>query len=196
MRYALVALFAPALLVAVAAAPVPTHLMPKAPPFYHPTAVGTKWVYSRFRADETHVITAVEEKKGGAKVVTIETVIAEGKTKPFNKMLVTDREWCYAEETSQPYDPPWCVLKSPIGEGYKWDYAVSRPDLGKISGTKVQATKTERLKTLAGTFDAVRVETSEGGKITSIHWYASGLGLVQIDDPPCLVLKEFVPGKE
>jgi hypothetical protein len=178
-----------------AAAPVPTHLMK--PPFRHPTAVGTKWVYDRKGQDLTLLLTNIEEKKEG-KLVTLEEADATGKTEPYQKRLVTAQEWYLTEESGEPYDPMWCSVKAPHGEKQQWEYATARDRLGVIKGTKAQAAKTERLKVPAGVFEAVKVENRRDpqGGVDSTHWYASGVGLVQIDDPPYMVLKSFAPGKE
>ena len=56
MTRLLVALTTSAAVLSLAtAAPVPTHLYPKAPPAYYPTAVGTKLVYDRDGVDEAWV---------------------------------------------------------------------------------------------------------------------------------------------
>ena len=57
--------------------------MPKEPPLAFPTQVGTKWVYERNGAEETIVITAVKEEKGGAKLVTLERVAADETRIPY-----------------------------------------------------------------------------------------------------------------
>ena len=183
------------------AAPVPNHLMPKGPrPLSHPTARGTTWVYDRMGREETDLITAVTERNG-VTVITIESADPTGNRTPDRKVMVTARDWSWTEESGHAYEPPWVVLKAPTGEEQTWALDSPRSDKVKIAGRSVQGAKPERVRTPAGTFDAVRVEatyrTCEGGaEVKSTYWFAPGIGLVQVNDPPTLVLKRFIPGKE
>lgn len=76
---------APLLLIPLAlapAAPVPFHLMPKDPPLAFPTKVGTTWVYEGNGGTQTITISEVTEEKDGAKLVTTERVLEDGKRAP------------------------------------------------------------------------------------------------------------------
>lgn len=185
------------------AAPVPTHLMPKTPLFRHPTAIGTEWVYRNGDQDETFSITAAKEDKSGGTLVTIERVLAGGRSAPYLKLLNSGSAWYLTEETGQtgqPTDPPRCFAKAPRDEEQKWEFTVSRPALGvEVTGVSVQAAGTERLKTPAGAFDAVKVWTrysiGNSGNTESTFWFASDVGMLQMDKPEKFVLKALVRPK-
>lgn len=182
-----------------AAAPVPTHLMPKAAPFAHPTAVGTKWVYERGGQDETWVVTAAE-KKDQVTLIDIRFIRPDGTSAPCHKLSLGLDGLCMTEESGHPYTPAWRQLTTPLGREHKWDLDLARQDIGGgIKGSTVQAERLERVKVPAGEFDAVRVGATyriggnAGGETKSICWYASGVGLVKQGEG--FVLKSFTPGK-
>jgi hypothetical protein len=183
------------------AAPVPKHLM-KAPPVYFPTRVGAKWVYLRSGQEETHAVTKVEAKEGEM-VVTVEREQG-GKTTPYWVVAVRSDGLFLVAESGEAYDPPWCLLKCPVEVGKSWDGNSEREDYITLVGRRTVAAA-EKLKVPAGEFEALRITservTSETGdarvRSSTTYWYAPHVGVVQIDrDPPHLVLKAFVPGKE
>ena len=207
----LLVLLAPVLLAAFAqSAPVPKHLMPKDPLLDHPTAVGTKWVYESGRIEETLVLTKAE-RKDGAVLVTIECVTAPGMTRPYQKVLVNDKGWFVTEEGGEAYDTPWCVLKLPHQAGQKWGTDLTRGDGRLAFKGASRAGAPGRVKVPAGEFTATPVESkytvtrvSDAAPVADLsmgttHWYASGVGLVRVDEPvgrTQKVLKSFTPGKE
>ncbi len=179
------------------AAPVPTHLMPKDPPFDFPTRVGTTWVYDAEGEEKTLVISRSEDEPGG-KLVTTEWVDSNGKRTPRKVVLVTVKGVFMTAEEGEKYDQPWCLLKLPHRERQSWNSKHSR-------GRKLAITQTtttgpvERVKVPAGEFEAARVDfefvlddAEEVHKVT--HWYVHGVGLVKSDD--FLKLKSFKPGKD
>lgn len=190
----LVALLASSLLAAVApAAPVPTHLMkPAAPVYYFPVAVGAKWVYAGQGRDEELVVTDVDEVDG-RKVVTVQQVAGEQLT-PDEKMGVSAAGLSRSECKGQKCDPPLHMLTVPFkpGQAVTW-----KSD--NIEGTDT-IVGVERVKVPAGTFEAVRVDSSYTfGGVTGAaqFWYAPGVGLVKMtyDGGKERVLKAFTPAK-
>lgn len=181
------------------AAPIPTHLLK--PPFIHPTAVGTKWVYDDGNgSNEITLLLTKVEKTNATQIITIEKVNENGKTSPYEKLLLTKGEWSKIEREGDKFDPAWCLLKFPHTEEHKWEFVTYRgKDPNKFKGTVVQEAKTELRKVPAGEFDAVKVVSTmpilfESEILTNwTHWYASGVGLVQADN---MVLKSFKRGKE
>ena len=184
-----IAASAPGTIGALPAAPVPKHLIAKMPAFVHPTAVGTKWVYDSSGGEQALVITAVETK-AKATTITLESVGPNGKTRPDHKLSVSGSEWCMTEEMGHPYEPAWRLVQFPLGSEHKWQLASHRKDLGgTIKGSSTQTAKTERIRVPAGTFEAVKVvSTYAVGKVgwesTTTRWYASGIGLIKLNDPP------------
>ena len=205
----LVALYGPVLFVAVAqSAPVPRHLLPKEPPFPHPTAVGTKWVYEAGRAEETLVLTKAEWKDGAA-LVTIET--EKGAPVRSQKVLVSAVGWFVVEGGGEAYNAPMPILKLPHRVGQKWDLHLTRGNNRLAFKGWSRATAPGLVKVPAGEFAAVAVKSnytvkrvSDGELVNDFslgttHWYVSGVGLVRVDEPvgrTQKVLKSFTLGKE
>jgi hypothetical protein len=180
------------------AAPVPKHLM-KTVPEYFPTQVGTKRVYLRGDAEETQVVTKVEVKEN-EKIVTVEEVAKDGTKKPYQVVSVRPDGVYLVAESGSKYDTPWCVFKTPAVVGQEWETTTTRGKDWMIRGTK-KVIAEERLKVPAGEIETVRVtwDSAFGAgqqRSRSVYWYAANIGVVQIDDPPHLVLKSFTAGKE
>jgi hypothetical protein len=175
------------------AAPVPKHLM-KAPPYF-PTQVGTEWVYTRLGSDETHVVTGVEVKENETLVI-VERVMTDGEKKPNKVVSVRPDGLFWVAEGGEAYDPPWCILKHPPEVGHAWETKTARATSSPFT-IKRKVVAEERLKVPAGEFQTIRVESESPFAIsTTTYWYAPRVGIVQIDDPPHLILKSFTPGKE
>jgi hypothetical protein len=166
-------------------------------PVYYPTRVGTKWVYLRGGVEETRVVTRAEAR-AGEKVVTVEDVRKEG-NKPYQTVSVRPDGLFLVSESGEAYDPPWQVLKLPFKAGEVWETTTRRTTL-RIASKKTTDGE-ERLKVPAGEFATLRIKSEWSSGVgraptRSSYWYAAGVGLVQIDDPPHLVLKSFTPGEE
>jgi len=171
--------------------------MPKEPPFAFPTKVGTTWVYEVEGKEKTLVISRSENETGGT-LVTTEWVIANGNRTPHMVISVTDKGVFLVTEDGVKYDERVCVLKLPHIKGQTWQANTSKPmPFIAIAGTKT-AGPIERVKVPAGEFNAARVDSSftfNGGlACEATHWYAHGIGLVQLDDD--LKLKSFKPGRD
>ena len=168
------------------AAPVPTHLMPKEPPCFYPTAVGTTWVYDCGGGrTETWALAKVEEKHG-AKLLTTEFVLADGTRSHHMTLSVGDKGVYLVAERGATYEKPWCICKLPHKEGDAWQT--------EGHGADMASGPLERLKTPAGEFTAVRVDWGVNGA-TAKYWYAQGVGLVRMSGGATLDLKSFTPGK-
>ncbi|AMV28429.1 hypothetical protein VT84_28755 [Gemmata sp. SH-PL17] len=82
-------------------------------------------------------------------------------------------------------------IKFPIDCEHEWEYRGPH-----YQWASTQVPKTGLVKVPAGTFKAVNTEdTPNGFKVREEHWYASGVGLVQIGENwPSRTLKSFTPG--
>jgi hypothetical protein len=179
---------------AVLAAPVPTHLMPKDPPFTFPTRVGTKWVYEGNSGKRTIEITEVKEEDGAA-LVTTERVEEDGTRTPYMLTRVSAAGVFLVAERGTKYIRPWCMFKRPHRQGQTWETRWCFE--GGLADTVGQMTAgpVEKVKVGAAEFSAARVEWNfNGGPSKVTYWYADGVGLVKMDET--LVLKSFTLGKE
>ncbi|MBP3955678.1 hypothetical protein J8F10_10335 [Gemmata sp. G18] len=146
-----ITLFVFVTLVALApAAPVPPA---QKPALYYPTSVGAKWVYEWGGSDRTEQVTAVDEKDGKT-VVTIGVLVGE-KTRPYRKILVSEKGVFFGtiglEETKFPYP----MLKLPAKAGDRWDWEVTE------GGRKVVCIvgAVEEVEVPTGKFHTVRFES-------------------------------------
>jgi hypothetical protein len=175
------------------AAPVPKHLM-KDPPLSFPTAVGTKWVYEGDFGEHTQVISKVEDK-GGAKIVTTEHVLADGKRSPHMVQSISEQGVYLIAERGVAYEEPWLMVKLPHRDGQTWSIKAKRGTLDFDS--TVTAGPFENVRVPAGEFTAARVEvefwTVVGPRSKVTYWFAHGVGLIRMDDST--KLKSFKPGK-
>jgi hypothetical protein len=81
-----------------------------------------------------------------------------------------------------------------VGTGAEWKTEAIFP-ASTVETAASSATRSgmEKIKVPAGEFEAVRVETLDAaGKIESIAWYASGVGLVRRETPATGALQELV----
>jgi len=190
-----------------AAAPIPTAEDTICP--YYPTKVGASKAVRFFEAepnkhDKTYTVTAIEEKNG-AKLVTLSTTYTTGHpflvdpqritppvlevvTHPCDKYLVSKDGVMgianYDESTKKwiEDDSPCYIFKWPAKPGTEWSYE------NKAAKYKVKWTvgKPDRVKILAGTFDAIRlhVRSNQNGRDLPpvTKWYAPGIGLIKSKD--------------
>jgi hypothetical protein len=163
----------------VPAAPVPTHLMPKDPPLYHPVQKGARWVYEGGARAGTFEVTAVEDEKEGAQLLTIAEVSKDGKEVPYQKLAVSRRGILLLEHPVRFDEPVW-LLKTPARAGDKWEFRTSGPGIVEGKGT-VRVVEVEAVEVPAGKFTAVRVEEQftalANGKpvdrYTQVFWYST-----------------------
>jgi hypothetical protein len=177
----------------------------KGPVYYYPTTVGAKWVFHGGGQDFTLVVSKVEDVKG-AKVVSVELVDGE-RRRPYESVEVSESGLVRTVTFHGKPDPPDVVLKAPFNTGTSWpfDHPGGSEDRPRIKGT-YEIAGVEKIKVLAGTFEAVRVDTNfpavPGGKIERSKvsaWYAPNVGLVKLtgtDGKDIWQLKSFTPGKE
>ena len=188
----------------VAAAPVPTHLMPKDPPLYHPVQKGTRWVYEGGLHEGTFVISAAEkDEKDKTTVVTIARVQPDGKEEPYQKLAVSRRGVLWTDNPS-PLDTPVWLIKNPVKAGEAWAFQTSGAAVVEGKGT-MQVVGVETVEVPAGKFTAVRVEENftaifngkPGDRYRQTFWFAPGVGIVQTNfEGFRSVLKSFTPGKD
>lgn len=199
MRCLLSVLLVPAFFAMLApAAPIPKG---KGEPWYFPTTVGAKWVYTDASGDDVLMISKVEDVKGG-KVVTVERVEGE-KRFPFEKVKVSESGLARVAISEGEFDPPLVLLSVPFKAGDMWTFKGA--GMGTLAQQRVSAVVgAEKVKVPAGTFDTVKVDadyTIVFGQAmvrhTSSFWYAPRVGLVKMRDGNAeRVLKSFTPGKE
>ena len=131
------------------AAPVPTGA--DKPVYYYATKVGAKWVYDEHGKEVTLIVTEVEEKGGVFFVDTGE--LGEGGTVvPFERMAVSARGLSRVVNKGKTCDH--CLLRFPWRPGETWNAWESD---GKRWVT-VTAGRPEKVKTAAGTFEAIRTD--------------------------------------
>jgi len=146
-----------ALISAVIALTVPTAPAPPATPAYYPTEGGAENVYVAAKSEFTYVVTAVQEKDGAQVVTMMRRSPREARLQPHETMSVSVRGLFLVSSEHAPLDAPICVLKLPHRDGQRWDMDASFPGF-KSKGT-CTAHGPEQVKVLAGTFDAIRVES-------------------------------------
>ncbi len=154
----------------LSAAPVPTHLMPKEPPCFYPTAVGTTWVYDRGNSEETITISKVENKDGG-KLITTEYIKAGGQQRSHHMtQLVTAEGVFLVAEHGNTYAKPWCIFKLPHKEGDTWET--------EGHGKGMRSGSVEKVKMPVGELEAARADWDLGDGRIGSYWYVRGVGLV------------------
>jgi hypothetical protein len=203
MARLLTALLAFVVAIPLGAAPVPTHLMPKNPPLYHPVQKGARWVYEGGAGAGTFAVTAVEkDEKSGEHLVTIAKVSKDGKESRHQKLAVSRRGLLWLENPSRFDEPVW-LLKLPARAGDSWEFRTSGPAIVRGKGT-MRVMGTETIEVPAGKFVAARVEeqfTALAGaepvdRCTQVYWFAPDVGLVKSTfDGVKTELKSFTPGK-
>jgi hypothetical protein len=181
--------------------------VPKEPgtPRYFPIQKGAKWVFKTPGSKDTRVITEVKNNKGEFTVVIIDD--NDGKLSPVETILVTDKglfRAAYADDMK--FDPPICILKTPVKAGEKWETSTTF-SLFSLK-TKFTILDLEWVEVPAGRFKAVPVMREEiltlqgekeSKKMTIIEWYAPNVGLVKrlikgTSEDFVTVLESFTPG--
>lgn len=177
--------------VALAAAPVPTHLMPKPDPMTFPTEVGTTWTYQKKDLVVTRSIIAVEVK-GKVKIVRIAESLGDQES-AADTIEIRSGGWYWTHIGNVELRSPCVLLKLPCKAGESWD--------ADAHGSKSTIKERERVTVPAGKFEAIRVRCSyagpEGLRCWCDRWYADGIGEVKYvhQSGEEQVLKSFTRGK-
>jgi hypothetical protein len=180
------------------AAPIPEAA--KKPVLYFPVQKGARWVYvwsggSRKTEEVVEVVTAVEDGKDGAKLITVARVGRDEKPFPFQIYEVSNRGLFWKKNlVGASFDPPTCALKLPHKSGQTW--RLSDPN---SLNTRLTALGPEKVEVPAGEFECIRVEQRDDRSPdpTQTRWYAPGIGQVQVRSGDLLiVLKSFTAGKD
>lgn len=185
-------------------APVPVHLMPKGSPFF-PNRVGTKWLYASEDGEYIWELVRLKDQEG-AKFITVD-VIKDRKEKTSQRFAVR-KEGVFLEfgtpffvGEGQFDGKSWCVLPLRFPAGASWDARAICEGGGILTG-KMRVAAVEEVKVPAGTFTAARIEWhwavsnqpfAKPKEPGPTYWYAPGVGLIQIGDPPVVRLKAFAP---
>jgi hypothetical protein len=164
-------------------------------PYYFPIKVGAKWVYewsdSSGKEEATLQVSAVKEQRG-AYIVTVDSVSEDG-NELVEVISVSKTGLCRLQLWNSKLNPPFRMLVLPFVKGRKW-----QNDTANYKGSSVIERK-ERVVILAGTFDAIRVQseyTLDGNDLSRTCWYAPNIGLIKsVSGDRLQVLKSFQPGK-
>ena len=196
----------PGLSSSVPAAPVPTHLMPKEAPTFFPAVVGTRWVYQDAAGDHTWVVSRVE-KKDDTRLITVNATSSGDKTprvltfgRSQEEVFLVGGSPFFVQHAEVAYQRPWLLLPTPHKVGDRWDANVIPEGGDRLTGT-MRVVGVERMRVPAGTYTATRVDwdysfglgPQNQGRVS--YWYANGVGLIQVGDPPVWRLKSFELGK-
>jgi hypothetical protein len=204
---ALLTLSALVLLVSLTpAAPVPKGA---GKPVYFPTQKGAKWTYTNYHNDqeETFVVTEVVEK-GGEKIISVGRE-AKGEVTPAGKFKLTKEGVIESVGAWQLHHVRPLMLDRPVKPGDEWEEEVEAEGPGRAPlKWKVVVRGPEKVKVPAGTFEAIRVESTFTIKgiagrpdmmlLSLTEWYAPGVGAIRhaSEGKELGVLKSFTPGKE
>lgn len=183
MRLLLTTILCAALLAVTSAAPVPKDA--EKPTLYYPTQKGATWTYRTGDREETFVVTDVQ-KKDGATIVSVGQIVL-GKQDWVKDVKVSDAG---VFEVVGPRDKPRPILELPAkaGDVKEIDWVGPRPGKEPLKWRKTIG-DAEAVKTAAGTFQAISVEsafyrkTEDGGRgelrSRIKRWFAPGVGLVR-----------------
>ncbi|MBX9626779.1 MAG: hypothetical protein K2X82_23460 [Gemmataceae bacterium] len=190
-----------ALAVASSLAVAPAAPVPEAArrPLYHPTEVGTRWVYSDDENGSARVITAADTKDGMT-TVQVDKVRADGKTEPDEVVVVSADGVSRVRLGNIPLDPGFRMLDLPAPAGAKWDATFA------FRGTTIRMAARSlgpaEVEVPAGRFTALGAEylRPDGGQtVQYVFWFAPRVGVVKMTTDGKLTreLVEFAtPGKK
>jgi hypothetical protein len=170
-----------------------------------PLTLGTKWEYETSsmgqKITSTLEVTAVAEAKD--KAPAIATLSGKYSGQNIAEELSADAKGVYKHAgRGQVYAPALTIFKYPVKAGTKWI------ESQKIGNDTVEITfeqkEAEKVRVAAGEYVAYPVEmtvNSIGQKMTSVTWYADGVGVVKVEMEQGSLkitqeLKKFTPGKK
>lgn len=164
------------LVAAAAAAPRPKD--PPRPPVYFPTTVGERWVMAvagpaGARVTNFEEVVAAGEKDG-VTTVTVARLNPDGTRKDEYTVESSADGVCVVAANGARCDRPDWLVRHPTKPGTKWEVAVG-------AATYVfTVVGEETVETPAGTFKAVRVDTTGPAGTPGVsEWFAVGRGRVQ-----------------
>jgi hypothetical protein len=171
---------------------------------YHPTRVGTRWVYELCGEEQTREITESKETASGETRVTISLVTTKGKEK--YEVLSVSAKGLSKVGLRMGDIEPYSLLKLPPKAAESWAFEVDPQH--PIRGEKGTITigKEQDVEVPGGMFRAVpvRMEVTVVGNIPlrqpqrTERWYAPEVGLVKMsygNGDRILRLKSFSLGK-
>jgi hypothetical protein len=152
---------------------------------YLPLIEGNRWTYKMTNGMEMTVkVTGFAEIKG-IRCALLETS-AGGQTS--QEYIATDAGGVRAYKLKAGgqeilYDPPILRIKLPFKAGEAWSSTVTQG--GLIVQSNFRSLGIEKVATVAGSFDCIKIETvtttpAGSGQITTTGWYVNGVGLVQM----------------
>ena len=180
-------------LAGIAAAPVPTHLMPKGDPVCYPIKVGDRLVHELAGGEFIQVVTKSEKIDGGHRV-TLDITDTSTNSNYTQISNVTARGVEVIEYAGQKRDPSIWWVKLPHGAKNEWsstwgggltfDFATKGWEMVEVPAGRLKAIKVERAESQNGTVLG-----------TTTYWYSPGLGCIKVTGrSPARVLKSFTPG--
>ena len=177
---------------AIAAAPVPTHIMPKDDPVCYPLRVGDRSVFQAGEHEIVYTVTKVEKVESGTRV-TNEVFYGEQKITRISIVIVSPRGVQHVEAPGQKLDQPIWWLKLPHESKWTGTWPMGWKYEFETKGW-------EAIEVPAGKYRAIRVDRkdiwNDADQGTTTYWYAPGLGCIKIAGrSPARVLKSFTPGK-
>lgn len=171
-------------------APVPT----EQPVFYYPTAIGTVLVYAHGEAEFDRVVTAVEDGKDGAKLVTVAQT-TPSRVDKLETVSVPAAGLTVVRHRGKALDPPYDLIRPRAKPGDAWPVALPLFPKNRFTAT---LSGPEEVAVPAGRFRAVRVDLENGNGVGWSAWYAPGVGLVRSGGggggaEPVIELKSVTP---
>jgi hypothetical protein len=161
---------------------------------YFPTKVGAKKVFTIDGGDKevTETVTAVK-KTDSETFVTVSCVNEFGKTREVQFKVSKDGLFQLTGGPGAVKHKPMWLLRLPHEKGNKW-----KSWMGTWAENELYAYGPEKIKTPAGEFDAIRVESeffTIGPRVLAKYWYAPGVGLLKetVNGQDTFVLKTFKP---
>jgi hypothetical protein len=169
---------------------------------YYPLKVGTKWHYRVEANGQVGSLVnqiAKTETIDGQLLARLETS-ARGQVVASEHLASNDKGIFRHRINGLEISPPLCLIKNPIKEGESW---VTDVKIGAERAKMACRVAREEVTVPAGKYKAVvvTIETEQAGqKISSIYWFAAGVGVVQqkIDiggNKVNLELEKFEAGK-
>ncbi len=171
--------------------------VPKEPSVFFPTKPGAKWVYKSGAEERTDVVTHVERKEKGGWIVSVGRLGPQDKIAldRVRKWDISDKHLVMVKSAAKGEGiVDWCYLRLPHEPGAKWPF-----EADQTVPHNLVAIKRQKVKVLAGEFEAVGVEDYLDGKLLMTRWYAVGVGLVKevtSGGDTLSELKSFTPGKD